>query len=197
MNATIYLAIPLMLILLVIQVTVSPHIELLGVAPQLLFLVSIVLGLFYGLQQGLILAFIAGILFDLYSAGPMGASSLALMAAVSAAVFAQRRLPENRILVPAALGALASLVFWFVYILLLRILVPFMIDSLDFLSIAGLAGSSRAQGLIGQVAQNYGLGGSMGNLVLRSTIVHSLLMVPIYLALSALGKLTGPKRVEL
>jgi rod shape-determining protein MreD len=197
MNASFYLAIPLMLILLVLQVTVSPHIQLFGVVPQLLFLVSIVLGLFYGLQQGLILAFIAGILFDLYSAGPMGASSLALMAAVSVAVLVQRRLPKNRILVPAALGALATLVFWFVYILLLRILVPFMINSLDFLSIAGLAGSSRAQGVIGEVARNYGLGGSMGNLVLRSTIIHGLLMVPIYLALSALDKLTGPKTVEL
>jgi rod shape-determining protein MreD len=197
MKASIYLAIPLMLILLVVQVTVSPHIELFGVAPQLLFLLSIVLGLYYGLQQGLILAFIAGILFDLYSAGPMGASSLALMAAVSVAVFAQGRLPENRFLVPAVLGAIASLVFWFVYILLLRILVPFMIDSLDFLSIAGLAGSSRAQGLIGQVAQNYGLGGTIGNLVLRSTIIHSLLMVPIFMALAALDKLSGPKSVEL
>jgi rod shape-determining protein MreD len=197
MKASIYLAIPLMLILLVVQVTVSPNIELFGVAPQLLFLASIVLGLFYGLQQGLILAFIAGFLFDMYSAGPMGVSSLALMAAVSAAVYGQRRLPDNRFLVPVALGALSSLVFWFVYLLLLRILVPFMIDSLDFLSIAGLEGSSRAQGLIGQVAQNYGLGGSVGNLVLRSTIVHSLLMVPIYLAFSALDKLSGPKSVEL
>lgn len=197
MRSSIYLAIPLMLILLVVQVTVSPHIELLGVAPQLLFLLSIVGGIFYGLQQGLILAFIAGILFDLYSAGPMGASSLALMAAVSAAVFVQGRLPDNRILVPAAFGALASLVFWFVYILLLRILVPFMIDSLDFLSIAGLAGSSRAQGLIGDVARNYGLGGAIGNMVLRSAIIHSLLMVPIYLAFSALDRLARPKSVEL
>jgi rod shape-determining protein MreD len=197
MNTSIYLAIPLMLILLVLQVTLSPHIQLFGVAPQLLFLVSIVLGLFYGLQPGLISAFIAGILFDLYSAGPMGASSLALMAAVATAVLVQRRLPKNQFFVPAALGALATLVFWFVYILLLRILVPFMIDSLDFLSISGLAGSSQAQGVISEVARNYGLGGSMGILVLRSTILHGLLIVPIYLALSALQKYTGPRSVEI
>jgi rod shape-determining protein MreD len=197
MSASIYLTLPLLVILLVLQVTVSPYIELLGVAPQLLFIVTVVWGLFYGLQQGLIWAFVAGILIDLFSAGPLGATSLALMAGVSAAVYAKRLVPQQHFLIPAALGALASLVFWFVYILLLRILVPFMIDSLDFLSIAGLTNTPGAQGLIGQVARNYGLTGSMGNLVLRSTILHSLLMIPIYWAVTTLDKLIRPKSVEI
>jgi len=127
MSARIYLAFPVMLFLLLVQVTVSPNFELYGVTPQLLFLITIVWALYYGLQQGLIWAFVGGILIDLFSAGPMGASSLALMAAVMVIVSIQRLFPENRILVPLVLGAVASLVFWIVYLVLLRILVPFMI----------------------------------------------------------------------
>lgn len=197
MSARIYLAFPVMLLLLLVQVTVSPNFELYGVVPQLLFLITIVWALYYGLQQGLIWAFVGGILIDLFSAGPMGASSLALMAAVFVVVSIQRLFPENRILVPLALGAVASLVFWLVYLLLLRILVPFMVTSLDYLSIAGVASGSQARGLVDEVAGGYSFGGSVGNLVLRSTIVHSLLILPLYWALSAADRLLRPKSVEI
>ena len=197
MSARIYLAFPVMLLLLLVQVTVSPNFELYGVVPQLLFLITIVWALYYGLQQGLIWAFVGGILIDLFSAGPMGASSLALMAAVFVVVSIQRLFPENRILVPLALGAVASLVFWLVYLLLLRILVPFMITSLDYLSIAGVASGSQARGLVDEVAGGYSFGGSVGNLVMRSTIVHSLLILPLYWVLSAADKLLRPKSVEI
>ncbi len=197
MSARIYLAFPVMLLLLLVQVTVSPNFELYGVVPQLLFLITIVWALYYGLQQGLIWAFVGGILIDLFSAGPMGASSLALMAAVFVVVSIQRLFPENRILVPLALGAVASLVFWLVYLLLLRILVPFMITSLDYLSIAGVASGSQARGLVDEVAGGYRFGGSVGHLVLRSTIVHSLLILPLYWALSAADRLLRPKSVEI
>ncbi len=197
MSGSIYLAVPLMLVLLVVQVTVSPHIELFGVAPQLLFLITIVWALYYGLQQGLIWAFVAGVLIDLFSAGPMGASSLALMAAVFIVVTIQRLFPENRVLVPAALGALASLVFWFVYILLLRILVPFMITSLDYLSVAVVASGAQTRELVGDIARNYGLDGSIGLMILRSTILHGLLMVPLYWAVAAVDRLVRPKPVEI
>ena len=197
MSARIYLAFPVMLLLLLIQVTVSPNFELYGVVPQLLFLITIVWALYYGLQQGLIWAFVGGILIDLFSAGPMGASSLALMAAVFVVVSIQRLFPENRILVPLALGAVASLVFWLVYLLLLRILVPFMITSLDYLSIAGVASGSQARGLVDEVAGGYSFGGSVGNLVMRSTVVHSLLILPLYWALSAADRLLRPKSVEI
>ncbi len=131
MSPSIYLAFPLMLVLLILQVTISPHIQITGVEPQLLFLITVSWGLFFGLQPGLIWAFIAGIFIDLFSVGPAGASSLALMSAVAVAVLAKQLLPPNQILMPALLGGVASLVFWFVYIILLRVLVPVMIDSLD------------------------------------------------------------------
>jgi rod shape-determining protein MreD len=197
MSARIYLAFPVMLFLLLLQVTVSPNFELYGVTPQLLFLITIVWALYYGLQQGLIWAFVGGILIDLFSAGPMGASSLALMAAVMVIVSIQRLFPENRILVPLVLGAVASLVFWIVYLVLLRILVPFMITSLDYLSVAGVVSGSQARGLLGEITGGYGLGGSIGNLVLTSTIIHSVLILPLYWALSTADRVLRPKSVEI
>jgi len=197
MGARIYLAFPVMLFLLLVQVTVSPNFELYGVTPQLLFLITIVWTLYYGLQQGLIWAFVGGILIDLFSAGPMGASSLALMAAVMVIVFIQRLFPENRILVPLVLGAVASLVFWIVYLVLLRILVPFMITSLDYLSVAGVVSGSQARGLLGEITSGYSLGGSIGNLVLTSTIIHSVLILPLYWALSTVDRVLRPKSVEI
>lgn len=197
MNTSFYLAFPLTLLLLVLQVSISSHMGLFGVTPQLLFLVTVPWGLYYGLQQGFILAFVSGILIDLFSAGPMGGSSLALMAAVTAAVIFKRFLPENRIIVPAILGAIASLVFWMVYILLVRILVPVMINSLDFLSVARLADSARARLLMNDITGGYGLGGVTGSLVLRSTLVHSVLIVPVYWALSTVDRLFKPRGVEI
>ena len=197
MSVRVYLALPVLLILLVVQVALAPHIELLGIAPQLLFLITVVWALYYGLHQGLIWAFVAGLLIDIFSAGPVGATSLALMAAVFTIANIQRLFPENRVLVPAALGALASLVFWFAYILLLRILVPFMISSMDYLSIVAVANGSQARDLMGEIAQSYGLGGSIGNLVFRSTILHGLLTVPLFWGLAALDRLVRPKPVEI
>ena len=197
MSARIYLAFPVMLVLLVIQAVMGPHLELYGVAPQLLFLITIVWALYFGLQGGLIWAFFSGFLIDLFSAGPLGASSLALMSAVLVVVTVQRLFPENRLLVPLALGVAASLVYWLVYLLLLRILVPFMITSLDYLSVAGLANSSQARGLMDEIAGNYGLGGSIGTLILRSTIIHGLLIPPLYWALSWADRIIRPKSVEI
>ena len=185
MNTGFYLAFPLVVLLLVLQMSLSPHVAILGVVPQLLFLVTIPWGLFYGLQQGLLLAFFSGFLIDLYSAGPLGASSLALMAAVTAAVILRRFLPENRFIVPALLGASATLVFWIVYILLLRILVPIMVDSLQFLSVSGLAGNPRAQGLISDIASGYGLGGTTGNLILRKIAMIDCLVDPAIIRVHA------------
>jgi len=197
MSARIYLAFPVMLFLLLVQVTVSPNFELYGVTPQLLFLITIVWALYYGLRQGLIWAFVGGILIDLFSAGPMGASSLALMAAVMVIISIQRLFPENRILVPLVLGAVASLVFWIVYLVLLRILVPFMITSLDYLSVAGVVSGSQARGLLGEITSGYSLGGSIVNLGVTSTISHSVLILPLYWALSAADRLLHPKSVEI
>ena len=109
----------------------------------------------------------------------------------------QRLFPENRILIPLALGAIASLIYWLVYILLLRILVPFMVESLDYLSAAGIATGAQGRALMTAIGAEYGLGGSIGAMVLTSTIIHSLMILPLYWLLSTIDRLARPRSVEI
>lgn len=64
-----------------------------------------------GLEAGLIWALLAGLLTDLVSAGPFGASAFALALAAVAAVFIGRSTFTNSTLLPLAAIALATIVY--------------------------------------------------------------------------------------
>jgi rod shape-determining protein MreD len=74
--------IPLIVVASLFQSTAATRIKIYGVKPDLVLLLVIVGTLIYGSRSGLVWAFIGGLLLDVFSGGPMGASSLALMAAV-------------------------------------------------------------------------------------------------------------------
>lgn len=122
MGINIYIAIPIMGLLAILQTAVLPRFPIAGVAPQLLFLVALAWGLLRGLQEGLIWAFIAGIWVDLFSMAPIGVSSLAFMAGVGVAILAQRILPPRRLLSVILLAGLATLVYLAVYVAMLTLL---------------------------------------------------------------------------
>lgn len=117
----IYIAIPLMALLAVIQSSVMPRFAIVGVVPQLLFIVALGWGMLRGLEEGLIWAFIAGVFVDLFSLAPMGISSLAFMAGVAGPVLIQHVLPPRRLLAAMILVALGTLIYLAVYAILLRI----------------------------------------------------------------------------
>ncbi|MGD2048813.1 MAG: rod shape-determining protein MreD, partial [Chloroflexota bacterium] len=98
MSLSFYLAFPLMAILAILQSTLLPRFPIFGVEPQLWFVATITWTLMKGLRQGLIWALIAGIFVDLFSASPLGVTTLALMAAIAIVVLVQRHFPESRIL---------------------------------------------------------------------------------------------------
>lgn len=120
MSNSIYIAIPLMALLSLIQTAILPRVPVFGVVPQLLFLVALAWGLLRGLEQGLIWAFIAGIFVDLFSLTPMGLSSLAYMIAIGPVILLQNVLPPRRLLVAALLAMLASAIYLMVYFVTLR-----------------------------------------------------------------------------
>jgi rod shape-determining protein MreD len=120
MTTSIYIAIPLMALLSIVQTAILPRVPIFGVVPQLLFVVALAWGLLRGLEQGLIWAFIAGIFVDLFSLTPLGLSSLAFMVAVAPAILLQNVLPPRRILVAGLLAALATVVYLLVYYVTLR-----------------------------------------------------------------------------
>ncbi len=122
MSLSLYLALPVMVILLVIQTSVLPRLPMWGVVPQLMLLAAVAWGLLEGLEEGALWGFIAGILMDMFSLAPLGTSALAFMVAVTVAALLYRTLPINRIILPVILVIVATLTWLFVYILLLRLL---------------------------------------------------------------------------
>jgi rod shape-determining protein MreD len=122
MGINIYIAIPIMGLLAVIQAVVLPRFPIAGVTPQLLFLVALAWSLLRGPQEGLLWAFIAGIWVDLFSMAPIGVSSLAFMVAVGAAALVQKILPPRRLLSIILLAGLATLVYLAIYLILLTAL---------------------------------------------------------------------------
>lgn len=121
MRATVYLAIPLMFMLTIVQASMLPRFPILGLVPQLLLPVAVAWGLLAGVEEGALWAFWAGFFLDLFSASPMGLSSLAVLAAVTLVVSIQHLLPPSRYLIPLLLAALATLVYQLVYLVLLRL----------------------------------------------------------------------------
>lgn len=121
MGNHVYVAIPVMALLGVIQASILARFPIAGVSPQLLFVVALGWGLIRGLEEGLIWAFIAGLFNDLFSVGPLGLSSLAFMAGVGGPVLLRQALPPRRLLVSMLLAGLGTLIYLLVYAILLRV----------------------------------------------------------------------------
>ena len=197
MSLSFYLAIPLMAILAILQSTLLPRFPIFGIVPQLWFVATIAWTLLNGLRQGLIWALIAGIIVDLFSASPLGVTTLALMASVALVVFIQRHFPESRMLMPVVLGVIATLVFWFVDLLLLRIVMPLTIGGYEFLDISNIANNTRIPDLLGDIASGYSPVGPILTYILTTALIHGLLILPIYWGYYNLERLFSPKRVEI
>lgn len=121
MGNNIYVAIPVMALLGILQASILARFPIAGVAPQLLFVVALAWGLVRGLEAGLLWAFIAGLFTDLFSVGPMGLSSLAFMFGVGGPLLLHQVLPPRRLLVATFLAALGTLIYLLVYAALLRL----------------------------------------------------------------------------
>jgi len=121
MSVSVYLAIPLMLVLGLVQTAVLPHFPIFGTTPQVAFLVAMAWGLLYGVEEGAVWAFFAGLFTDMFSIAPVGVSSLAFIAGITAVLWATQALPTSRFLLPLLLAGLATVVSFIIEIVLLRL----------------------------------------------------------------------------
>ena len=117
-----YLMVPLLLFLCLVQSTAAGRFTVFGVKPDLVLLVIIVGALLYGPRASMLWAFIAGIGMDIFSGGPLGASSLALMAAALVASLGHRPLSRFNWLVPIGAALLGTLTYAVVYLAILTAL---------------------------------------------------------------------------
>jgi hypothetical protein len=100
-----YYLMPLLLLFAsLLQSTTTNRIQVRGVKPDLVLLLVLVGTLIYGGRSGLLWAFIGGIGLDLFSGGPLGSSSLALIAATLLVGIGHRTLSRYHLLVPLDAG---------------------------------------------------------------------------------------------
>ena len=122
MSSTIYLAIPVMLLLAVVQTAVLPHFPIFGLVPQLPFLVALAWGLLRGMDEGIVWAFVGGLLLDLFSVAPVGVTSLSYMLAIIAVIWIENAMPADRFFIPVIMAVAATVISLLVYLILLRLL---------------------------------------------------------------------------
>ncbi len=134
MRYSIYLAIPLMLGLAVIQTAVLPHFTILGMSPHLPFLVALTWGLLHTRDEGLIWGFIAGLCMDIFSISPFGLTALTYLVAIMVALIVNDAFPVSRVLMPALMAGLATIIAFILNLLILRIIgVIYNFHALSFL----------------------------------------------------------------
>ncbi len=121
MKASIYVAIPVMLGLSLLQTAVLPHFSFFHLSPQLPLLVALAWGMLRGMDEGIIWAFIGGICMDLFSITPIGLTALGYVVAVTAVLWLQQALPPGHIILPLLLAAVATAIYLIINILFLRL----------------------------------------------------------------------------
>jgi rod shape-determining protein MreD len=76
---TTYLVVPLLVVVVILQATVVPHLAVWGVFADLPVLLVVSWGLLRGPREGILWGFIAGVVVDLISGAPFGAATFSLM----------------------------------------------------------------------------------------------------------------------
>jgi rod shape-determining protein MreD len=128
-----YAMIPLLMAAAILQSTALGRIQVFNVKPDLALIMVICGTLVFGIRHSIVWAFAGGVAIDLFSGGPFGVSSLALMAAALVASPGHRTLSRFNLFVPLAAAALGTLAYGLTYMGLLALLnvtvtLPFFTD---------------------------------------------------------------------
>lgn len=118
---SIYLVIPLLLIVGILQAAVIPHLALWGVFADLPALVVVSWSLLEGTRQGVVWGFIAGLIVDLFSGAPFGAATLSLMAVGALSGLGQAAVFRTHVALPLLAMFLATLVYDLLFLLVVQI----------------------------------------------------------------------------
>jgi rod shape-determining protein MreD len=121
-GALYYMMFPLIAVACLFQATAAARIKIYGVKPDLVLILVVVGTLVYGTRAGLLWAFFGGLGLDIFSGGPMGSSSLALMAAALVAGLGHRTLSRFNIFVPLVTMVASTVVYAAAYLAILAVL---------------------------------------------------------------------------
>lgn len=104
----IYAAVVGLLLIVIVQATLLSRIHFLGAQPDLLLVLVVCWSLFYGVGEGLLLAFAGGLALDIVAGLPLGSSPLALMPLCFLGLVGRSSIYVNNLWLPTLLVALGT-----------------------------------------------------------------------------------------
>ena len=108
---SMYIVVPLLVFVAVLQSSAVSHLNVLGVFPDLAMLLVVSWSLLQGVREGVIWGFIAGVVMDLLSGAPFGAATLSLMAAGLLAGLAKKSALSSHVVFPSLVVFLVTIVY--------------------------------------------------------------------------------------
>ena len=127
-----YIAVPFLLIVSLLQSTISPRMRIGAIWPDFLLLVVMSWALLRRPHEALVWSFVGGLSIDLVSGGPFGATPIALMVVSWIASRLANGALRGRTVLPILAAFIGTLAFHGVY-LLAMLLVGQLVDGLDAL----------------------------------------------------------------
>jgi rod shape-determining protein MreD len=118
---SMYVVVPLLVIIAVLQSSAVSHLTVLGVSPDLPLLLVVSWSLLQGVREGVLWGFTAGVVMDLLSGAPFGAATLTLMAAGLLAGLAKKSALSTHLLFPSVTVFSATVVYSLLYLSIVRI----------------------------------------------------------------------------
>lgn len=118
---TIYLVVPLLVVVAILQTTLVPHLAIGGVFADLPLLVVVSWSLLRGPREGILWGFVAGLAVDLFSGAPFGASTLALIAVGLLAGLGAATVFRAHVALPLLAMFLATIVYDLLFLLVVRV----------------------------------------------------------------------------
>lgn len=118
---TIYLVVPLLVIVAVLQTTLVPHLAIWGVFADLPLLVVVSWSLLRGAREGVIWGFVAGLVVDLLSGAPFGAATLSLIAVGFLSGLGEATVFRTHVALPLVAVFLATILYDLLFLLIVQI----------------------------------------------------------------------------
>ena len=116
----------------ILEVSVLSQLQLGGVTPELVLAMGIAVAMVAGFEAGMIWAFLGGVMLDmLLPERPLGATTLALLVAIGAALLVARMTEPPRLIVIAATAFVLSFLYQALLIALLALTAGIGIPSLQ------------------------------------------------------------------
>jgi rod shape-determining protein MreD len=118
---TIYLVVPLLVVVAILQTSVVSHLTLWGVFADLPLLVVVAWSLLRGAREGVVWGFVGGLAVDLLSGAPFGAATLSLMAVGFLSGLGEATVFRTHVALPLITVFLATILYDLLFLLVVQI----------------------------------------------------------------------------